>query len=225
MQARILEHINEKDPGKKKNFEWITFIVSSDPTQPISSIRFKLEYSLIDDYKPGKNTSLGKPSRLGEDEYEYYVEIYEMIKEFLDQVYHIKSENEWKESEEKIEETKGKGLIDDLGLKKGDYVYFLRYWNKYYPCFSKSLDSHGAVGLFAYRGRVESNYLIGGIEYFDFDCSEEYVKSDNYPELYTIDAITNDLYNNPDKLLKGFKIWGLEDGTALEQLAKTKRKK
>ena len=225
MQARILEHINEKDEYKKKKFEWITFIVSSDPCQPLSSIRFKLEYSLIDDYRPGKNSSLGKPCRLSEDDYESYLEIYEMIKEFLDQVYHLKPGKmaigsfKDKDIEEDPKGMKGKRLIDDLGLKKGDFIYFLRYHNSYFRCYSRNIASPGAYGSYAYRGKVESNYLIGDVDVFALGS---YKKSCSYKDLYTVDGITGTLYNK-DKL-NGYKYWGLEDGTTLDELIKKRKK-
>ena len=211
MQARILEHINEKDESKKKKFDWVTFIVSSDPSQPLSSIRFKLEYSLIDDFRPGKNTSLGKPCRLSDDDYECYKEIYEMIKEFLDQVYHIKPQ-ENKEKEEERNEIK---LIDDLGLKKGDYIYFLRFPNSYFRCYSKNLKSHGAYGSYLYRGKIESNYLIGNIDIF---TSGSYKKSCTFKDIYTVNHITETIYSK--KHINGFKYWGTKDGISLMDLKK-----
>ena len=207
MQARIKEHIK-----KEKQFDWVLFVVSSDMTQPLSSIRFKLEYSLINDYKPDINSSLGKPSRLSDDDYELYKEVYVMIKEFLERQYHIIPEIP-KEDKERPENKIM--LIKDLGYNIGDYVYFLRYYNKYYNCYSKDLNSPGAYGKYIYRAKIESDYLIGDVEYYSPE-SDSYVGSDRFSSVYTIDNLTELIYEK--EMINGFKFWGNPDGTTLSQL-------
>ena len=57
-------------------------------------------------------------------DYDVYLEVYGLITEFLDEIYHIQPKEKKEEGEK--EEPK---LIEDLGLKEGDQIFFLRYEN------------------------------------------------------------------------------------------------